>query len=157
MSRWDVPGNTITLLSVGSQQFEKLWYTLQLRYTHPRSRNDLSCWSVRRRGSPWLSVATASSSSNGGAINRSRKFIGRAFLLLLFVADTKEAFDVVVVVVVAAVVVVAGWPPAHNGFGRTVQVKTKSNEAVVLRTFHTPFTHQWERFSSGTGIDRPHA
>lgn len=43
------------------------------RDTHPRSRSDLSWLFVRRRGSPLPSAATASSSSNGGIINKSRK------------------------------------------------------------------------------------
>jgi hypothetical protein len=41
--------------------------------TYPRSRSDLSCVLVRRRGSPLPSAATASSSSNGGMMNKSRK------------------------------------------------------------------------------------
>lgn len=41
--------------------------------TYPRSRRDLSWLFVRRRGSPLPSAATASSSSNGGMINKSRK------------------------------------------------------------------------------------
>lgn len=46
-------------------------------YTNPRSRNDFNWVLVRRRGSPDPSIATASNSSNGGDINKSRKFIGR--------------------------------------------------------------------------------
>lgn len=55
--------------------------------TYPVSRRLFSCALVRRRGSPLPSEATASSSSKGGAINRSLWLIGR-FLrpLTLFVA-----------------------------------------------------------------------
>lgn len=44
---------------------------------YPRSRNDFNCVLVNRRGSPMPSIATASNSSNGGAMNKSRKLIGR--------------------------------------------------------------------------------
>lgn len=41
--------------------------------THPRSLSDLNWLFVRRLGSPLPSAATASSSSNGGMMNKSRK------------------------------------------------------------------------------------
>lgn len=46
-------------------------------FTYPRSRSDFNCVLVNRLGSPLPSIATASNSSNGGATNKSRKFIGR--------------------------------------------------------------------------------
>lgn len=49
-------------------------------FSYPRSRNDFNCELVNRLGSPIPSIATASNSSNGGAINKSRKLIGRHLL-----------------------------------------------------------------------------
>lgn len=53
-------------------------------YTNPRSRKDFNWVLVNRLGSPELSIATASNSSNGGDTNKSRKLIGRyrRFVLL---------------------------------------------------------------------------
>lgn len=48
-----------------------------LEITNPFSLNDFNCVFVNRLGSPVPSIATTSSSSNGGAINKSRRFIGR--------------------------------------------------------------------------------
>lgn len=58
----------------------------QAVFTHPFSRIALSWELVSRRGSPVPSVATASNSSKGGAINKSLKLIGRGFLLTVPVA-----------------------------------------------------------------------
>lgn len=51
--------------------------------TYPRSRSERSCVLLSSRGSPVPSAATASSSSNGGAMKRSRRLIGRDFRLVL--------------------------------------------------------------------------
>lgn len=45
--------------------------------TYPLSRKDFNWLLVNLRGSPALSAATASNSSKGGRIKRSRKFIAR--------------------------------------------------------------------------------
>lgn len=54
---------------------------------YPRSRIARNCVLVNRRGSPVPSAATASSSSNAGAMNRSRKFKGRALRVFVVPAD----------------------------------------------------------------------
>lgn len=90
------------------------------RVAHPDSRNDFSCELVRRRGSPLPSDATASNSSKGGAINRSRKLIGRVLLrlLTLFVALLTVSTSVV----------------ADSGCGSTVKPMALSHQQKKNKT-----------------------
>lgn len=65
--------------------------------THPRSLRDLSCVLVKRLGSPLPSAATASSSSNGGMINKSRKLFFDFLLVPTFEAFTEPVVNAFIV------------------------------------------------------------
>jgi hypothetical protein len=75
---------------------------------------------VNRRGSPLPSAATWSSSSNGGMMNKSRKFM--AFDLRL--VPTFEAFDPVVVEVLSAAKEIA------------VVLETACGKSAITKLFH---------------------
>lgn len=80
--------------------------------TYPLSRNERNCELVKRRGSPVPSAATASNSSNGGVIKRSRKLIGRVLRFIIFSEDAVVVDEVVVGIAVDA-----------SGVGKSVETE----------------------------------
>lgn len=65
--------------------------------TYPRSLSDLSWVLVSRRGSPLPSAATASSSSNGGMMNKSRRLFFDFRLVPTFDAFTEPVVNAFIV------------------------------------------------------------